>query len=283
MKGARIAYSAAEMAWLAANRMMVISDYHQAFLAAFGRDDVSAANLHGLRKRKGWKVGRAPGRTAGRHRIFSPAEITWLRNNATLVIGDYHKAFCIEFARQDASASQLNALRKRSGWRTGRTGHFPKGGVSHNKGKRCPPGTGGRHPNAQKTQFKKGQEPHNTKYLGYERVNSDGYIEISVAETNPHTGYSRRYVHKHVHLWTQQNGPVPEGYALKCLDDDTTNCDPSNWEAIPRGVLARLNGGRMRKRIPYKQAHAELKPTLMAMAKIQHQIMERRKSATTAD
>ncbi|GEP11256.1 hypothetical protein MMMDOFMJ_4658 [Methylobacterium gnaphalii] len=54
---------------------MVISDYHREFQAQFGRPDISAANLLGLRKRLGWKVGRAKGRTAGRHRRFSPAEI----------------------------------------------------------------------------------------------------------------------------------------------------------------------------------------------------------------
>lgn len=113
-----------------------------------------------------------------------------------------------------------------------------------NKGKKCPEGVGGRHPNARRSQFKKGQEPHNTKHLGHERLSKDGYVEISVAETNPHTGYGRRYVHKHVHLWEALNGPVPEGHCLKSLDGDRTNTAPANWIAIPRGALPRLNGGR---------------------------------------
>lgn len=46
MKGRAIPYSADEMAWLEANRLMVISDYHAAFVARFGRDDVSLINLH---------------------------------------------------------------------------------------------------------------------------------------------------------------------------------------------------------------------------------------------
>lgn len=57
-KGKAITYSAEEMAWLEANRMMVISDYHAAFVAQFGRTDVSVNNLHSLRKRKGWSTGR---------------------------------------------------------------------------------------------------------------------------------------------------------------------------------------------------------------------------------
>ena len=44
MKGRQIRYSDEEMAWLEANRRMVISDYHAAFVATFERDDVSAVN-----------------------------------------------------------------------------------------------------------------------------------------------------------------------------------------------------------------------------------------------
>lgn len=280
MKPRAIRYTDEEMAWLETNRMLVISDYHRGFIEAFGRHDVSAPNLHGLRKRKGWKVGRAPGRTAGRLRKFSPREIAWLSDNRGLPIADYHRAFRSLFARDDVTAEALHALRKRQGWKTGRTGQFIKGQAAPNKGKVCPPGTGGRHPNARKTQFKKGQEPPNTKYLGHERVNCDGYVEISVAETNPHTGYSRRYVHKHVHLWEAANGPVPAGHCLKCLDGDKTNTDPSNWLLIPRGVLPRLNGGRATRVMPYAEAPAELKPVLLTMARLQHQARELRRRAS---
>ena len=38
------------------------------------------------------------------------------------------------------------------------------------------------------------------------------------------------------------DGPVPDGHRLKCLDGDKTNCDPSNWEAVPMALAPRLNG-----------------------------------------
>lgn len=279
MRGQRIAYSQAEMTWLEENRMMVISDYHRAFVERFGRPEISALNLHGLRKRKGWKTGREGDRYKGRHRKFCVEEMAWLEANHLLPIADYHSAFIQAFPREDVRPQNLHALRKRMGWKTGRTGQFTKGSVSHNKGKRCPEGVGGRHPNARKTQFKKGQEPHNTQYLGHERITKDGYIEISVAETNPRTGYGRRYKHKHVHLWTLKNGPVPEGHALKCLDGNKLNTDPSNWEAIPRGLLPRLNGGKATRTMAYDSAPAELKPAILAVAKIDHTIKQKRKSA----
>lgn len=211
----------------------------------------------------------------GRAIKYSDAEITWLAENRLLPISQYAVAFNAAFGRS-VSPQNLHALRKRRGWKTGRTGCFVKGQVPLNKGQRCPEGTGGRHPNARKSQFRKGGEPHNTRYLGHERVNKDGYVEVSIDETNPHTGYSRRYVHKHVHEWEKVNGPVPEGYCLKSLDGNKTNTDPSNWTAIPRGVLPRLNGGRATTVMAYDPAPAELKPTLLALAMVEHATREAR-------
>lgn len=272
MKTRAIPYSDAEMAWLEAHRDMIISDYHSAFVSRFGRDDVRQAHLHGLRKRKGWKVGRAGGRYVGRHRRFSAEEIAWLSENRALVISQYHQAFVERFGRPDLSAANLNALRKRQGWRTGNTGRFTKETPSWNKGKTMPFNA-----NSARTQFKKGQRPMNMNFIGHERVNGDGYVEISVNETNPHTGGDRRYVHKHRLLWEQEHGPVPAGHALKCLDGNKENTDPSNWEPIPRGVLARLNGGRFKRRLAFDAAPGELKPALMAIAKIEHAVHTLRK------
>jgi hypothetical protein len=280
MKRSRIEYSAVEMIWLETNRTMVISDYHAAFVAEFGRDDVSAMNLHGLRKRKGWKTGREGDRYKGRHRKFGAAEMAWLEANHLLPIAKYHQEFVAAFPREDVRPQNLHALRKRMGWKTGRTGQFPKGNVSHNKGKRCADGVGGRHPNARKTQFKKGNVSHTYKGPGHERIDSkDGYVVMIVEETNPWTGAKTRPVHKHVWLWEKLNGPVPKGHCLKCLDGNKLNTDPSNWELISRGLLPRLNGGKATRVMAYDSAPDELKPALLTIAKLDHQIKQKRKAA----
>ncbi|WP_375175535.1 HNH endonuclease [Pseudooceanicola sp.] len=204
----------------------------------------------------------------GRAIKYSDEEMAWLEENRLMVISDYRRAFIDRFGREDVSEQHLHALRKRKGWKTGRTGCFQKGSVPHNKGKPFNP------PGSEKGRFKKGNLPHNTKYLGHERMTRDGYVEVSVAETNPHTGYERRYVQKHKHLWEKVNGPVPEGHRLKCLDGDKTNCDPSNWDAIPMALAPRLNGRFGRG---YDDAPAELKPTIMATAKLEHAAREARK------
>jgi hypothetical protein len=220
MKGRAIAYSADEMVWLEANRLLPISDYHAAFAAAFGRE-VSAQNLHALRKRKGWK--------------------------------------------------------------TGRTGCFTKGQVPANKGKPCAPGTGGRHPNAQRTQFRKGERRGVAvalyKPIGTERISQDGYRERKINDGMP---LQARWRLVHLVEWEAINGPIPEGYCLKCLDGNRTNCDPANWQLIPRGVLSRLNGGRHKKRLAFDAAQPEIKPVLMAMAEVEHAAQELKRKRRAA-
>jgi hypothetical protein len=170
MKGHPIRYSAEEMAWLEANRLMVISDYGRAFRERFGRADVSDVNLHSLRKRKGWK--------------------------------------------------------------TGRTGCFENGAAPHNKGKPFP--TAAQHPNCRKTHFTKGERRGVAvrlyKPVGTERVSKDGYRERKINDGMP---LQSRWRAVHLIEWEAKNGPLPKGYALKCLDGNRGNADPANWEAIP--------------------------------------------------
>ena len=175
-----------------------------------------------------------------------------------------------ETFRRDVTQQNLTALCKRNGWLTGRTGCFEKGAVPLNKGKKMPFNA-----NCARTQFKKGQRPRNAKYAGYERVDpKDGYVYISVNETNPHTGFARRFVLKHKWRWEQLHGPVPKGMCLKSKDGDRRNTDPSNWELIPRALLTRLNGRHTG--VVYDDAPAELKPTIMAIAKLDHGVRERK-------
>ncbi len=140
---------------------------------------------------------------------YSAAEMAWLEENRLKVISDYHRAFVEAFGRGDVSAVNLHSLRKRNGWKTGRTGCFEKGAEPHNKGVPCPPGKGGHHPNARKTQFRKGnrtgQANRNYKPVGTERLSEDGYREIKV-----HDGLPRQSRWQLVHRveWEKANGPV---------------------------------------------------------------------------
>lgn len=263
MKGKRISYNALEMAWIEANAQLPRQDLHRLFVAKFNRGDVSCSNIKALCTRKRWLAGPdGKRRNAGKSLIFTPEQCDWLRSNGTLSRSELAGAFHAAHPTSSATLAQLVAWRKRNGVKTGRDGRFKKGHTPWTKGRKI-----GSHPNSAKTQFKKGQTPHNAMPIGTERVNEDGYVLICVDRPNPYTGARTHMAFKHRELWEAQNGPVPPHHVLKCLDGDKTNCDPANWECLPTGMLSRLNGKSGRN---YDAAPKELKPTIMAIAQLEH-------------
>jgi hypothetical protein len=201
----------------------------------------------------------------GRAIAYSPDEMTWLAANRLLPISDYHAGFVAAFERE-VSAQNLHALRKRRGWKTGRTGCFVKGQVPANNGKPMPFNAA-----SAATRFKKGNRSGRAqeryKPIGTVRLSQDGYQEIKIHDGMP---LQSRWRLLHLVEWEKVNGPIPEGQCLKCLNGDRLNTDPSNWLLIPRGVLSRLNGGRHKRRLAFDQAAPEVKPVLMNIAKIEH-------------
>jgi hypothetical protein len=267
MKGVRIKWTRAQLAFIKRRRKKPRVELHAEFVKKFRRRDVSLAALSSLCKRSGWLTGPRAGRGKGRSTAYTSAELSFIARRKKMQRRKLYAAFVQAFGRS-VSFGAFMALCKRKGWRTGRTGCFEKGSVPANKGKKRPYNA-----NSARTQFKKGQSPRNTKYAGHERVSKDGYVEISIKQRNPHTGFERRYVLKHRWLWEQKNGPVPEGMALKCKGN-RLDTDPSNWELVARGLLPRLNGRSGRN---YDDAPVELKPTIMAVAKLEQRLYETRR------
>jgi hypothetical protein len=199
---------------------------------------------------------------------YSEAELAWIEARQAMPRADLHAAFKAAFGRPDVSFENLRALCKRCGWLTGRDGRYHPGQTPLNKGERRPGCTRG-----SKTWFKPGTPAPNAHEVGQERVRGDGYVEVMVAETNPYTGAPRRYVLKHRVAWEAENGPLPTGHVLKSLDGDRKNTCSENWVAVPRGLLPRLNGRFGRN---YDVAAPELRPTLLAISKLEHAAREAR-------
>jgi hypothetical protein len=84
---------------------------------------------------------------------------------------------------------------------------------------------------------------------------------------------ARQWRGLHIVNWEALNGPTPKGHRLKCIDRNTLNTDASNWMAVPNGLLVRLNNPHRPGR-DYDTAPAELRPTIMAVAKLEHRIRE---------
>ncbi len=211
----------------------------------------------------------------GHQIVYSTDELAWIEARKDWARCELHQAFCAAFKRADVSQKNLTALCKRKGWLTGRTGRFVQGQTSHNKGKKglCAPGS-------EKGWFKKGERRGAAaglyKPIGTERVSKDGYIERKIHDGQP---VHARWRAIHLIEWEAANGPIPDGYALKCLDGDKSNTDPNNWEAIPRALLPRLTGRFGRN---YEHAEPEVKPTIMLAAKLEHQAREMKKGGADA-
>lgn len=207
---------------------------------------------------------------------YSAVELAWISKNAQRPRREAHAEFISLFGRGDVSPDNFNSLCKRKGWMTGRTGRFAKGQASPNKGKVCPPGKGGRHPNAQKTQFTKGSRSGRAEALyrpvGTERVSREGYLERKIHDGMP---LHSRWRGVHLIRWEERHGRVPQDHCLKCRDGNRQNTDPDNWACIPRAMLPYLNGWRG---FDYEAAPAALRPTILTIAELRHRTREVRSS-----
>lgn len=212
----------------------------------------------------------------GRWIPYTAAELAWLEANCTLSIRAYRAAFVGAFQRPEITEANLHALRKRKGWRTGRTGYFAKGHETHNKGKPFP--VAANHPNCKRTQFRKGERRGVAVKLyqpiGTIRVTKDGYLSQKVNDGMP---LQARWRLLHLVKWEAINGPLPKGHALKCLDGNVKNTEPANWTLIPRAILPRLasGNGRGKKKLAYDEAPPELKPVILAVARLEHAAREK--------
>lgn len=109
----------------------------------------------------------------------------------------------------------------RTNGKRGVSTRFKKGHVPANKGKKMPPELLEK---VSSTWYKKGHQPHNTKYNGYERISKDGYIERRISKG----------VFKAVHriVWEKVNGPVPQNHIVVFKDRNKLNSNIENLECI---------------------------------------------------
>jgi hypothetical protein len=155
---------------------------------------------------------------------YTTEQLHFVKANCTMTKHELAEAFNAKFG-SDRSAAALASLRKKHGWKTGRTGRFEKGHIPSPNAR--PAG-----PNA--TSFKKGSKPHNWMPIGTERVNGDGYIDIKVAEPNV-------WVYKQRLVWEQHFGPIPDGMVVIFKDANNRNFSPDNLELLHRDELLTAN------------------------------------------
>lgn len=272
MKGARIPYSVAELAFIEARQTQRRAEIRAAFAQEFGRTDVTADHIKSLCTRKGWtdRERWTAADDAALRAIYPDTSTEDVARRLGRTIGaTYARAKALRICKSEAYLASP-ASGRTDGVR-GMGTRFAVGHVSANKGLRRPGWSAGR---MRETQFKKGQPARNKKPVGSTRI-IDGYHWTKVSD-HPRVQWTANWTQTHVLRWESVNGAMPDGTALKCLDGNRLNVEPSNWELIDRGMLPRLNGiyGR-----GFDEAPAELKPVIMAAAKLEHALKSRRKSA----
>lgn len=266
----------------------------QKFIARFDRPDVSYNSISYYCRRKGWFApkGKAPGIRMHRpHLQYDNAELSFLSRNRHLIRRELHARFVAKFHRNDVSLDNSVNLCRARRWLTGRAPvaiEWSRSELLFLKRNRHSPrrelhsqfvGKFGRTVTLE--QIKNVLAQHqwftgrikNAVPIGSERSEGQGYILVKTNSKNSRTPNRRQWVLKHYLRWEGINGPVPRGCVLKCLDGNKSNTCPSNWECVPNGVVNRLRKRR------FEDAPAELKPTIMAVTRLEHAQNERKKQA----
>lgn len=272
MKGRPIPFSAAELAFVEAHGAMKRQALHAAFVAEFARGDVTLVHIKAVCSRYGWTTGRkrwSSKQDALLRKLYpttSTAEVA--RRIGRTSLSTYQRAQKLGLLKTEAYLASPAACRLRRGDNVGAAHRFPKGHAPANKGLRRPGWAPGR---MKETQFKQGQRGSNWKPIGSERL-VDGYCYTKVSDVR-RAPWTVNWKPTHVLRWEALHGPLTRGMCLKSLDGNKENTDPSNWELIPRLLLLRLN----RSRHKYETAPAELKPAILAIAKLEHAVHSSRR------
>ncbi len=273
MRGA-IPYSESELAFVCANARTPRATLHAAFVATFDRHDVTVDHLKALCARNGWATrARWTADDDDYLRTHFPHTQTFriaaaLGRTATATSA---RAMILGVSKDAAYLATPASGRTQPGSQRGGATRFKAGQPAFNKGVKRPEGWA---PGRMKdTQFAKGQAGWNHRPVGHTRMIA-GYEYTKISD-HRRVSWNTNWKATHTLAWEALHGPIPEGFALKCVDSNRRNTDASNWTLIPRAILPRLNGGRQ-GRLGYDDAPAELRPTLLAVAKLTHAVRQRR-------
>jgi len=180
---------------------------------------------------------------------YTEEQLNWIKENCKKPRKELtqllNKKFNTEFTQ-----NAIAGLCQRNSWLTGRTGYFKKNHLPHNKGKKMDVG-------ANRTSFKKGHVPKNVKPVGFERIDSEGYVYI---KTEPG---KNKFKLKHRLVYESHYGPIPDDSIITFKDGDKQNCAIENLECIKKTENLKLNQYR------YSEIAEPIKPSVKALVKLE--------------
>ncbi|HDR7000668.1 TPA: HNH endonuclease [Bacillus cereus] len=194
-------------------------------------------------------------------KLFNDEQVAFIRENAKGLSNQALTNLINKEFNLSISIKQIKTFKKNNQISSGLTGHFEKGHVPFNKGKK------GLTRGGVETQFKKGQQATNYKPVGSERIDRDGYVLIKVSDDGP---WHKRWRPKHKVLWEKTHGLIPKEHCLIFLDSNKQNIVLDNLQLITRAQLARMNQNHLISN------NAELTKTGLIIAEIYSKMGERK-------
>lgn len=225
--------------------------------------DFTEAKMKSYKQNNKLKSGTPVGLPAGRPTKQYPEKIKKFISENYIGIG--HKDMADMLNNKFGTSytkEQIKNYYGRHSLNSGLDGRFKKGHDSWNKGLKGVV-TGGF-----QTQFKKGNIPSNRVPIGTERIDSkDGYTYVKIKD-----GYlNKNWKLKHVLIYEEHNGPIPEEHVVIFGDGDKSNFDLDNLILVSRQQLLILNRNKL------IQNDADLTRTGVIIADLHQKIYDKKR------
>ena len=217
------------------------------------------SKMRGFLKNHGLKSG-VRGNGAEKRKIFIPEIEKFIKENAVLLPNKDLAELVNKTFSTKLTTEQVKNFKHRKHISSGLTGHFKKGHIPQNKGKKM---SAEIYKKVASTMFKKGHTPHNHRPIGSERTGKDGYLQVKIAEP-------KKWVGKQIAVWEAHNGKVPKGHTVIFLDKNIRNFDISNLACVSREELLRLNQNHRLSEFP------EVSKAGIALEKYKNEIRKKR-------
>jgi hypothetical protein len=137
--------------------------------------------------------------------------------------GVYGKAYTMRLKK---SKEYLTVMLEREAKKLaefGKNYQFKKGNLPYNYGQKMSTIL---YEKCQKTMFKKGRKPHNTRQEGEESKSTDGYTYVKISDND--------WRLKHRVVYENVNGPIPADHIVVFKDNNQLNFDINNLELISK-------------------------------------------------
>lgn len=92
--------------------------------------------------------------------------------------------------------------------------------------------------------FKKGYKNPTAKPIGAEYINPEGYTYVKISDDPD--GWSKNWKRKHLLIYEQNFGPIPDGCSVIFADGNKSNFDPDNLVLVTQEELLYLSQNNLR-------------------------------------